>query len=142
MVTLTGNGYSDRPHSFWHLCGFLYPRTGDLSSRHRQSCSEVDSAKSDVLGGNDDGFVRTRGCSYSRESQGASRGSPAYRDARELWRTCVDTVDSFPSLQSHELERKCRDLRDCRSSVDSRRSTRRAPAFVTITEFELSQAGV
>ena len=41
--------------------------------RYRQSCSEVASAKSDVLGGNDDCFVRTRGCGSSYESNGASR---------------------------------------------------------------------
>src|SRR6202158_3162711 len=115
-----GNAESDRPHSFGHLCSFLYPRTGDLSSRYRQSCSEVASAKSDVLGGNNDCFVRTRGGGSSYESNGTSRDSPADNDARDLWATRVGTVASFGSPQSYEWERKRRDLRDCRSSMDSR----------------------
>src|SRR6266478_611782 len=80
---------------------------------------------SDVLGGNNDCFVRTRGCGSSYESNGTSRDSPADNDARDLWATRVGTVASFGSPQSYELERKRRDLRDCRSSMDSRRSPRR-----------------
>src|SRR6266853_1517612 len=117
---VTGNAESDRPHSFGHLYRFLYPRTGVLSWSYCHSCSEVASAKSDVLGGNDDCFVRTRGCGSSYESHGTSRDSPADNDARDLWATRVGTVASFGSPQSYELERKRRDLRDCRSSMDSR----------------------
>src|SRR5271167_5015495 len=102
---VTGNASSDRPDSFGHLCRFLYPRTGDLSWRYRQSCSEVASAKSDVLGGNDDCFVRTRGSGSSCESNSTSRGSPADNDARDLWAARVGTVASFGSPQSCELER-------------------------------------
>src|SRR5258707_5195743 len=120
-----GNAESDRPHSFGHLYRFLYPRTGVLSWRYRQSCSEVDSAHSDVLGGNDDCFVRTRGCGSSYESHGTSRHSPADHDARALWASRVGTVASFGSPQSYELERNRRNLRDCRNSMDSRRSPRR-----------------
>jgi hypothetical protein len=98
----------------------LYPRTGDLSSRYRQSCSEVGSAKSDVLGGSDNCFVRTRGCGSSYESNGTPRNSPADNDARDVWATRVGTVGSFGSPPSYELERKLGDLRDCRSSMDSR----------------------
>src|SRR4029077_4976068 len=103
-----------------HLCRFLCPRTGDLSWRYRQSCSEVASADSDVLGGNDDCSVRTHGCGSSCESNGASRDSPSDNDARDLWATRVGTVASFGSPQSYELERDRRNLRNCRSSVDSR----------------------
>src|SRR6267143_988959 len=117
---VAGNTESDRPHSFGRLYRFLYPRTGGLSWRYRPSCSEVGSAKSDVLGGNDDCFVRTRGCGSSYESNGASRHSPADNDARDLWATRVGTVASFGSPQSYELERNRRDLRDCRNSMDSR----------------------
>src|ERR1700732_4686185 len=122
---VTGNAESDRPHSLGHLCRFLYPRTSDLSWRYRQSCSEVASANSDVLGGNDDCSVRTGGRSSSYESNGTSRDSPYDNDARDLWATRVGTVDSFGSPQSYELERNRRDLRYCRSSVDSRCSPRR-----------------
>src|SRR5216684_8762169 len=122
---VTGNAQSARPHSFGRLCRFLYPRTSDLSGRYRPSCSEVASAKSDVLGGNDDCFVRTRGCGSSYESNGTSRDSPADHDARDLWANRVGTVASFESPQSCELERNRRDLRDCRSRMDSRRSPRR-----------------
>src|SRR4029077_16842796 len=125
---VTGNAQSDRLHSFGHLCRFLYPRTGALSWRYRQSCSKVVSANSDVLGGNDDCSVRTRGCGSSYESNGTSRDSPSDNDARDLWATRVGTVDSFGSPQSCELERNRRDLRDCRSSMDSRRSPRRVSA--------------
>ena len=76
-----------------------------------QSCSEVASAKSDVLGGNDDCFVRTRGCGSSCESDSASRYSPTDHDARDLWVSRVGTVASFGSPQLCELERNRRDLR-------------------------------
>jgi hypothetical protein len=72
------------------------------------------------LGGNDDCSARTGGCGSSYESNGASHDSPSDNDARDLWATRVGTVDSFGSPQSYELERNRRDLRDCRSSVDSR----------------------
>ena len=81
---------------------------------------EVASAKSDVLGGNDHCFVRTRRCGSSCESHGTSRHSPADHDARELWATRMGTVGCLGSPQSYELERNRRDLRDCRSSMDSR----------------------
>ena len=48
------------------------------------------------------------------------RHSPADNDARDLWASRVGTVASFGSPQSYELERNRRDLRDCRSSMDSR----------------------
>src|SRR6266704_1440158 len=105
MGMVKGNAESAWPHSFGHLCRFLYPRTGVLSWRYRQSCPEVASAKSDVLGGNDHCFVRTRGCGSSCESHGASRLSPADHDAGDLWATRVGTVASFGSPQSYELER-------------------------------------
>src|SRR5258708_39506601 len=117
---VTGNAQSDRPHSFGPLCRVVYPRTGDLSSRYHPTCSEVASAKSDVLGGNDDCFVRTRGCGSSYESNGTTRDSPTDNDARDLWATRVGAVASFGSPQSYELERRRRDLRDCRSSMGSR----------------------
>ena len=120
MVAVTGNGLSGRPHSIGDVCRFLYPLTGDLSSRNGQSCSEVDSAKSGFLGGSDDRFFRARGRGACCESKGPTCGSPADRDAGELWATRVGAVDAFSSLQSYELERKCRDLRDCWSSMDSR----------------------
>src|ERR1700682_1057084 len=107
---VTGKAQSERPHSFGHLCRFIYPRTGDLSRRYRQACSEVGSPKSDVLGGNDDCFVRTRGCGSSYESNGTSRDSPTDNNARDLWATRVGTVASFGSPQSYELGRKRRDL--------------------------------
>src|SRR5205823_14492605 len=94
---VTGNAESDRPHSCGHLCRFVYPRTGDLSWRYRQSCSEVASAKSDVLGGSDDCSVRARGRGSSYESHGASRRSPADHDARALWATRVGTLGSCGS---------------------------------------------
>src|SRR5580692_7182841 len=117
---VTGDAESDRSNSFGHLCRFLYPRTGVLSSPYRQSCSEVVSAKSDVLGDSNDCFLRARGCGASCESNGTCRRSPADNDARDLWATRVDSVASFGSPQSYELERNRRDLRDCRSSMDSR----------------------
>jgi hypothetical protein len=45
-----------------------------------------------------------------------------------LWAARVGTVASFESPQLYELERKRRDLRDCRSSMDTRRSPRRVSA--------------
>ena len=116
---VTWNAESDWTRSFGHLYRLLCPRTGVLYRRYRQSCAEVDSAKSDVLGANHDDFVRTRGSGSPCESNGASRGSPADGDDRELWTNRVDTASSFASPQSHELERNRRDLRDCRSSLDS-----------------------
>src|SRR5260370_6397891 len=98
---VTGNAESHRPLSFGHLYRFLYPRTGVLSSRYRQSCSEVASAKSDVLGGNDDCFVRTRGGGSSYESNGASRGSPADPDSPDSWASRFGTVSSFRSPQPY-----------------------------------------
>ena len=65
-------------------------------------------------------LIRTRGCGSSHESNGTSRDSPADNDARDLWAARVGTVAIFGSPQSYELERKHRDLRDCRSSMDSR----------------------
>jgi hypothetical protein len=72
------------------------------------------------LGGHDDCFVRARGCGSSYESDRASRDSPTDHDAGDLWARRVGTVGSLGSPQSCELERNRRDLRDCRSSVDSR----------------------
>src|SRR5580658_8069916 len=112
---VTGNAWSDWPRSLGDLCRFLYARTGVLSSRYRQPCSEVASAKSDVLGGSDDCFVRTRGCGSSCESNGTSRGSPTDNDGRELWATRVGSLGFLGSPQSCELERNRRDLRDCRN---------------------------
>jgi hypothetical protein len=64
-------------------------------------------------------FFRTRGCGSSYESRGTSRESPTDIDDREFWATRVGTFGSFESPQSYELERKRRDLRDCRSNMDS-----------------------
>jgi hypothetical protein len=89
---------------------------------------KLGSAHSDVLGGNNDCFVCTRGCGSTYESNGTSRDSPADNDAPDLWATGVGTVASFGSPQSYELERKRRDLRDCRSSMDSRGYPRRVSA--------------
>ena len=97
-------------------------------SAYGHSCSEVASAKPDVLGGGDDCFLRTGGRGSSYESNGASHGSPADNDAGDLWAIRLDTAASFGSPQSYKLERNRRDLRDCRDSVDTRRSSRRVSA--------------
>jgi len=73
-------------------------RSFRLSSRYRQSCSEVGSSKSDILGGGDDYFVRTRGFGSSHESRGTSRDSPSDNDARHLWATREGAVACFGSL--------------------------------------------
>src|SRR5437899_12664299 len=109
LVMVTRNAESYWSHSFGHLHPFLYPRTVVLSSRYRQSCSQVASAKSDVLGGNHDCFVRTRGCGSSYESHGASCDSPADNDAGALWAARLGSVGSFGSPQSYKLERNRRD---------------------------------
>ena len=129
IAMVPGNAESDRPHSCRHLCRFLYSGTGFLSWPYRHFGSEVASTNSDVLGGNDDCSVRTRGGGCSYESNGTSCDSPSDHDARDLWATGVDTAACFGSPQSYELERNRRDLRDCRSSVDSRRSPRRVSAY-------------
>src|SRR5271165_6365109 len=49
-----------------------------------------------------------------------SRDSPVDNNARELWTTRLGAVGSFGSSQSYKLERERRDLRDCRSGMDSR----------------------
>src|SRR5207344_3246353 len=121
-----------RPHSFGHLRRFLYSRTGLLSCPYRHSCSEVASSNSDVLGGSDDCFLRSRGCGSTCESNGTSRRSPADYDAPDLWATCVDTVASLGSPQSYELERNHRDLRHCRNCMDTRRSPRRVSTDRTL----------
>jgi hypothetical protein len=54
--------------------------------------------------------------------------APAHTDARHLWATRVGTVASFRSPQSYELERNRRNLRNCRSSMDPRRSPGRVSA--------------
>src|SRR5690348_13307138 len=122
---LTGNGLPDRPHSSGNLRCFLCPRAGVLSSRHSHSCSEVDSARSEVLGDRDNGALRAGGCGAPYESHGAARRSPADTDACALWTGRVGAVASFRSPQLGELERIRRNFRDRRSNLDSRRSPRR-----------------
>ena len=72
------------------------------------------------LGGNHNCFFRTRSFSSTYEWHDPSRESPTDNDGRELWTTGVGTIGSRESPQSYELERKRRDLRDCRSNMDSR----------------------
>ena len=92
------------------------------------SGAEVGSAKPDVLGGNDHRFIRAGGLGSSFESNGTSGSSATDHHGLELWATGVDTDGYLGSPKSSELERNCRDLRDCRSSMDSRRCPRRVPA--------------
>ena len=60
---------------------------------------------------------------------GTSCDSPADDDAPDLWAARVASLALFGSPQSFELERKRRDLRDCRNRMDSRRSPRRVQAL-------------